>query len=169
MMVAESTNAVETVAADLERIKAALAESRPLRLFVASPIVSEEKKRGVLREVFGTSVGETTLSFLNLVIEKHRENILPEIIEQYLALRDERYGIVNVDVVAAVELAPQQEQRLAEQLERSTRRKVRLRFSLDRTIRGGLLVKIGDTVLDATVRHQLERLRDQLAHGALPL
>lgn len=167
MMAAESANAVETIAADLEHIKTALVQSRPLRLFVASPIVSEERKRSVFREVFGPSVSETTLSFLHLLIEKQREDTLPEIIEQYLALRDERDGIVNVDVAAAVDLEPHQEQRLAVQLERYTQRKVRLRFSLDPTLRGGLLVKIGDTVLDATVQHQLERLRDRLAHGPL--
>jgi F-type H+-transporting ATPase subunit delta len=86
---------------------------------------------------------------------------------QYHALRDERYGIVNVDVAGAIEITPQQQQRLAEQLERYTRKKVRLRFSIDKALQGGLRVKIGDTVLDATIKHQLELLREKLAHGQL--
>ncbi len=167
MMTTDSTATIDTIAADLELIRNTLQTSRGLRRLVASPIVSGERKRNVFRELFGTRVSRTTLSFLELLTEKQRETILPEIIEQYLALRDERYGIVNVDVAAAIEVTPQQEQRLVEQLERYTRKKVRLRFTVDKALQGGLRVKIGDTVLDASIKHQLALLRERLAHGQL--
>ncbi len=167
MMTADSPEAVDAIAGDLERIGKPLETSRELRLFVASPIVPIEKKKRVFQELFGSRVGSTTLSFLELLTEKQREGLLPDVIEQYHALRDERYGIVTVDVAGAIEITPQQQQRLAEQLERYTRKKVRLRFSIDKALQGGLRVKIGDTVLDATIKHQLELLREKLAHGQL--
>lgn len=167
MMTTDSTAAIDTIAADLELIRNTLETSRALRRLVASPIVSVERKRNVFRELFGARVSRTTLSFLELLTEKQRETILPEIIEQYHALRDERYGIVNVDVAAAIEVTPQQEQRLAAQLERYTKKKVRLRFTIDKALQGGLRVKIGDTVLDASIKHQLALLRERLAHGQL--
>lgn len=167
MMTADSTTAIDTIAADLELIKNALETSRELRRFMASPIVSVERKQRVFRELFGSRVSSTTLSFLDLLTEKQRENILAEVIQQYHALRDERYGIVNVDVATAIEVTQQQEKRLAEQLERYTQKKVRLRFTIDKAIQGGLRVKIGDTVLDASITHQLALLRERLAHGQL--
>ncbi len=167
MMTTDSTAAIDAIAADLELIRKTLEASRELRRLVASPIVSVERKQRVFRELFGARVNSITLSFLELLTEKQREKILPEVIEQYLALRDERYGIVNVDVAAAIEVTPQQERRLAEQLERYTKKKVRLRFTIDKAILGGLRVKIGDTVLDASVKHQLALLRERLAHGQL--
>jgi F-type H+-transporting ATPase subunit delta len=167
MMTADSPEAIDTIAGDLELIEKALETSRELRLFVARPIVPIDKKKRVFQELFGSRVSTITLSFIELRTEKQRESILPEVIVQYCALRDERYGIVNVDVAGAIEITPQQQQRLAEQLERYTRKKVRLRFSIDKALQGGLRVKIGDTVLDATIKHQLELLREKLAHGQL--
>lgn len=165
MMTADSTSAVDGIAADLELINATMADSRQLRLLLASPVVSVPRKIAVLRELFARRTGTTTMAFLELLVEKQRESLLADIIRQFFALRDERYGIVNVDVRAAVELTPQQTQRLTEKLERLTAKKVRVRFALDKALRGGLKVTIGDTVLDASIQRQLELLREQLAHG----
>lgn len=167
MMTADSNAAIDSIAADLELLRSALAASRELRLLLASPVVSVPRKKSILRELFAQRIEATTMTFLELLVEKQREALLADIIQQFFALRDESYGIVNVDVSAAVELTPQQTQRLMEKLERLTSKKVRVRFSLDRALRGGLKVKIGDTVLDASLQHQLEMLREQLAHGHL--
>ena len=164
-MTADSTTAVDGIAADLELINAAMANSRQLRLLLTSPVVSVPRKIAVLRELFARRTGTTTMAFLELLVEKQRESLLADIIRQFFVLRDERYGIVNVDVRAAVELTPQQTQRLTEKLERLTAKKVRVRFALDKALRGGLKVTIGDTVLDASIQRQLELLREQLAHG----
>ena len=94
-----------------------------------------------------------------------RERHLGEIIEEFEALRDEKYGIVNVDVTSAIEFTPSQRKDLADELERYTRKKVRVRIAVDKAIKGGLVVRIGDTVLDASVRRQLEILRERFLSG----
>ena len=165
MMTADSPKAIDEIAGDLDSIKKTLDASRGLRRLVASPIVSAEKKLGIFRELFAKHVSSTTMSFIELLIEKQREGSLSEVIEQYNALRDEKYGIINVDVSSAVEIAPEQEKSLAERLERYTRKKVRVRFSLDKSLKGGLVVKIGDTVLDSSIKRQLELMREQFVHG----
>jgi F-type H+-transporting ATPase subunit delta len=165
MMTADAPDAIDEIAGDLEQIKKVFNFSRELRRLLDSPIVAAEKKMDILRELFAARVGKTTLSFLALLIEKQREGLLLDVAEQYLALRDLKYGIVNVDVASAVEMTPQQEKNLSEKLEHYTKKKVRVRFSLDKALKGGLRVKIGDTVLDASVRRQLELVREQFLHG----
>jgi F-type H+-transporting ATPase subunit delta len=105
------------------------------------------------------------MAFLELLVEKQREENLLGIIEQFLVLRDAKYGIVNVEVASAVEITTQQEKNLSEKLEHYTRKKVRIRFSLDNALQGGLVVRIGDTVLDASIKRQLELMREQFAGG----
>jgi F-type H+-transporting ATPase subunit delta len=166
MLSADSAmNMIDAIAGDLEIIKKTLDGSRELRLFLVSPVVKAEKKTAVLRELFASRIGKVTMTLLELLTEKHREAILPEVIEQYGGLRDAKYGIVNVDVSSAVEISEQQEQNLSEKLEQYTKKKVRVRFALDSSLKGGMVVRIGDTVLDASVKRQLELMRERLTEG----
>lgn len=158
-------NMIDAIAGDLETIRKTLEGSRELRLFLASPIVKAERKTALLRELFASRVGTVTMTLLELLTEKHREAILPELIEQYGALRDVRYGIVNVDVASAVAISQEQEKNLSEQLEAYTKKKVRIRFALDSSLKGGMVVRIGDTVLDASVKRQLELIRERFVEG----
>lgn len=165
MMTAESTKAIDQLAGDLETIKQLFDADRTFRLFVNSPVVPAEKKMLVFREIFGKKIGKASMEFLEMITHKGREHALPVIVDQFLALRDEKYGIVNVDVSSAVEITKQQQESLTAKLEQFTRKKVRIRFSQDKALQGGLMVRIGDTVLDASVKHQLEVMRERFAHG----
>jgi F-type H+-transporting ATPase subunit delta len=106
--------------------------------------------------------------FLALLVQKRREQHLAEIASQFSALRDEKQGVVTADVTAAVDLSPGQQQELGRRLERATSKRVRLRLRRDPAIGGGILVQIGDTVFDASVRHQLTVLRERLLSGESP-
>jgi F-type H+-transporting ATPase subunit delta len=165
MAAAEQQKNIDGTAKDLGVIGKILQDSRELRLLVASPVISPAKKRAVLNELLATRVGKETLRFINLLISKSREGILPDLIEQYKELHDEKLGIVNVSVRTVVELNYAQEKDLRSQLERMTGRKIRLQTMIDRTIRGGLVIRIADTVLDASVSHQLERMRELFVAG----
>lgn len=165
MMTADSPKAIDEIAGDLETIKKVFDGSRELRRFIDSPIISSEKKLSILRELFISRVSKKTMSFIELLIEKQREDSMLGIVEQYMVLRDAKYGIINVDVSSAVEITPQQGKNLSEKLGEYTKKKVRVRFALDTALKGGLVVKIGDTVLDASVKRQLELMREQFVHG----
>lgn len=165
MAAAESANTIESTAKDMETISGTLSASRDLRLMVASPVVPPAKKLAVFRELFGSAASKETMTFLELLTAKKREPHLANIIEQFGVLRDEKLGIVNVDVASAIEFSPSQEKDLQNELERYVRKKVRVRFAVDTAIKGGLVVRIGDTVLDASVRRQLEILRERFVAG----
>ena len=166
MSVAVDHKAVDATADDLVLIRTALADSRELRMLLASPIIQEAKKARVLQAVFEKRIGKLTLLFLDLLVRKQREVFLDDMIHRFLDLRDEMRGLVTVDVTAAVDLDAKQTKALTKELERTTGKSVELRLTRDASIMGGLVVRIGDTVHDASVRRQLARLRAMFAGEA---
>jgi F-type H+-transporting ATPase subunit delta len=118
-----------------------------------------------MRDLFGKRVDRLTMAFLDLLVSKQREALIPEIVEQFLALRDEMMGIVNADVTSAVELTKPQQKAVARTLEQQTGKQVRTSFAVSSGIRGGLVVRIGDTVFDGSLAHQLKILRERFAQG----
>lgn len=165
MGAAEETRVAEAVTRDLQLVTETLRSSRDLRLLVASPIIRAGKKASVFKALFSSRVSPQTMVFIDLLIAKQREELLEDTIREYMALRDKMLGIVNIRVVSAVELTKPQVDALQAQLERYTGKKVRMHLLLDPAIKGGLVVRVGDTVLDASVRHQLEVLGERFAHG----
>lgn len=160
---AEQHGLIDAVGADLEAISTIVRESRELRLLLSSPLVSPQRKGTVIDALLARRVNTHTLSFLHFLLGKHREGLLLDIIEQFAELRDAKQGIVTVDVRSAVSVAPPQEEELRSRLQNYTGKKVRLHMTVDPAVKGGLVVRIGDTVLDASIKRQLERLREHLA------
>jgi F-type H+-transporting ATPase subunit delta len=165
MEVTEEVKAVDSAALDLAMVGATIRGSRELQLLLASPVIPTVRKKRALKEIFGTRVGVLTMQILELLTTKGREGILPEVIEEFALLRDERAGVVTAEVTSAVDATKEQEEALRRRLEGSTGKTVRLRWRKDPAIRGGLVVRVGDTVLDASIRRQLERLRERLLFG----
>ena len=155
-----------TIADDLLVVKEALDASRELRMMLASPVVPTEKKQSVLKEVFKKKISETVQGFLFEIAEKGRENMLPEILHHYFVMRDVEQGIVRVQVKTSVEFSAKQEKELAKHLESMTKKKVEITFSLDTALKGGFIARVGDTVLDGSVRRQLEIMRTKLTNGS---
>jgi F-type H+-transporting ATPase subunit delta len=166
MSVAQDLDAVDTASVSLAMIGRVLGASRELRLLLASPIVPESKKASIVRELFQGRVAEPAMAFLDLLVRKHREVHLAEVITQFQALHDELRNTVTVEVTSAVTLKRDQEKALKAGLERRTGKTVRLLLAGDPSIMGGLVIRIGDTVLDASVTHQLARLREQFAKSS---
>jgi F-type H+-transporting ATPase subunit delta len=166
MAAAVEENTLERTGADLELIGRVLGESRDFRLLVVSPVISTARKSEVFSAVFGGRVGHSTLAYLLLLIKKNREEILPAMIEEFRILLNRRLGIQEVDVTAAVELSKAEQEAITARLQAHTGKKVCLKVRIDPGIRGGLVVRVGDTVLDASVSRQLELLRERLAAGA---
>ena len=166
MGAAEESKAVDAVARDLEVLRATLGASRDLRRLLDSPIVSPARKRAILKEIFGSRFGPLATQFIELMVEKGREGLLPAAIEQWYALRDDRMGVVTVDVTTAVELSADQTREITAALERTTGNTIRVRAITDAAIKAGLIFRIGDTVHDGSIRRQLERLRECLVTGS---
>jgi F-type H+-transporting ATPase subunit delta len=165
MTVVEEAGILEQTAAEIQLIGQTVKESRELQLFLMSPIIPLLRKRTVMRALFASRVGTTTMAFLELLVTKQRERLLGDVADQFMALRDEKQGIVEVHVTSAVPMTSEQEQMLANEMRQFTQKAVRPRMYVDPRIRGGLIIRVGDTLLDGSVVHQLEILRGRFAES----
>ena len=158
----EDSNVFDKASEDVELIYNTLNESRELRIALASPVISEEKKNILIDEIFGGKVSKETLNFLHFVVKKNREDILFDISKRFLELRDDKQDVVNAVVTTVIELDDDEKALFEKQLEKYTNKKVRISYKIDDKIIGGFKVKIKDELLDASVSHQLELLKKRL-------
>ena len=159
---AEEGNFLDQIVEELQVIKEVLEHSRDLVHALRSPLVKGDKKIHILEEVFHGSVGEKMFLFLKLIARKKRAGLLPEIIDEFQILLDEKRGIINVDVTSAVQLSDEQTDELVTMLAAFTGKKIRARMAVNEQFIGGVAVKIGDTIYDGSISHQLQVLRQTL-------
>lgn len=133
--------------------------------FLESPKISAAQKNEVLFQAFGDRVPRHFLRFLQTLVRKRRQMLIPEISSEYDKLLDVHEGRVHASVTVARETSTADEARIAEQLSRVIGKTVVPHTSVNPAILGGVIVKIGDTVMDGSVRRRLARLRGRiLAH-----
>jgi F-type H+-transporting ATPase subunit delta len=140
-------------------------DNRELRLFFYSPYFSsDEKKNGVERVV--SDADERLLNFLKLLAERHRMPALPRIRRQFDSLWREENQILPVSVTSAVVLDDTLVKNIGERIEEQTRRRVDLSSNVDPDVLGGLVLRVGNMVMDASVRSRLEQVRKQVTKAA---
>lgn len=163
---AERLSKTDVVDRDVEFIRASLSGSRELVSFFESPVISREKKESAVRALFDGKIGALSLQFLTLLIRKEREPILSDILAAYQEMRDEQLNIVEAQVRVAEEMSEAEQKKLSAALSEMTGKKIRLEVSQETDLIGGLVIRIGDTVYDGSVQHQLERLRHRMEAGS---
>jgi F-type H+-transporting ATPase subunit delta len=150
---------------ELGQFAEALDEDRNLQVFLFSPYFSsDEKKQGVRRIV--SDADERTLNFLELLAERHRMPALFRIRRIFDGLWADERKLLPVTVTSATELDQGLVDEIGKRIEEQTGRQVELSSDVDPDVLGGLRVRVGNMVLDATVRNRLERLRKQVAKAA---
>lgn len=159
---ASKSNAVDAVESDLGLVGYALESSPALWDAMVSPIIPPAKKRQILGDIFEGKVHEITLAYLRLLADKRREEAIRQTESEYVILANEARGIVLAEVTSATPLDEDQEARLVSKLSATTGKQIQLSKRVDLSAIGGVLVRIGDTVIDGSVRGQLAALREQL-------
>lgn len=156
-------NIFDRVSKDIELVYHTFAESRELRALLKNPVIKPSQKNSILSEIFKDKVSSEIISFFSFVIDKNRENILYEILKEFLVICDSKNGILRANIKSASELSTEVRKKLTDTLESKTNKKVEASFSLDKNLIGGFTVKIEDTVYDASVKQQLQNLRKKFA------
>jgi ATP synthase F1 delta subunit len=160
--VAEEHDRVDVVREQLGQFTDALAGSRELELFFFSPYFStEEKKQGLDKAVEGAD--DIIRNFLAVLIENHRMPALMRIRREFDQLWREANKMLPVQVTSAVPLDESVHARIGEEIGRQTGRKVELSANVDPDVLGGIVLRVGNSILDASIRTRLERLRKQVA------
>ena len=143
----------------------AVSEQRDLQVFFFSPYFSiEEKKEGLDKAVQGAD--EIVLNTLHLLIEKHRMPALFRIRDQLDKLWEEENRLLAVDLTSAIELDDRTVKRVRDAIAEQTDRRIQLKTHVDPEILGGIVLRVGNSILDASIRNRLEQLRRQVARAA---
>jgi F-type H+-transporting ATPase subunit delta len=154
---------VDQVANDMRYLHETQAENKELVNLFNSPIVSSAKKNEVLKEVFAQFEAIST-SFLTMVVNKGRESYLPEMSYSFIQQVKEYKGIVPVELVSAVALDDNTKKNILAKIEGSVKGSLEVSETIDPSIIGGFIVKMGDRRIDASVSSQLNKLKQSLTH-----
>jgi F-type H+-transporting ATPase subunit delta len=162
--VARDERKLDEVREQLGQVAEAVDQNRDLQVFFFSPYFStEEKVQGLGRIVDGGD--PIVLNFLGLLIEKHRMPAIFRIRQRFEALWQEENKVLPVQITSAIELSDDTVRSIGDRIGERTGRKVELTSEVDPDILGGLVLQVGNNVLDASIRNRLENLRKQVARG----
>lgn len=153
----------DVAVAQLREIEQMFAQSAELRNAMATPSIQPSQKRGSVGKILDEiSVSPLIRNFIFVVVDHKRAALLPEIRESFETLIDQRMGFVQANVTSAAPLNPRQNSELESELSRVAGKQVILKFSVDPSLLGGVVARIGSTVYDGSIRGQLQQMRREL-------
>ena len=162
--VAREQGKLDVLKDQLGAVADAISEKPELATFFFSPYFStQEKKEGLAKAV--TRADEALVNFLELLIEKHRMPALFRIRRRYDDLWAKENQLLPVAITSAVELDSKTVKAISDKIAERTGKEVELETSVEPDILGGLVVRVGNSILDASIRNRLEQLRKQVARG----
>jgi F-type H+-transporting ATPase subunit delta len=157
---ADERKVLDAVADDLRALRAMLRDSADLRRLIRSPVLSrEEQAKGIAAVAETAQVSPITRNFLGLLAQNRRLFALPEMIDGYLHRLAEARGEVTAHVITAQDLSPAQREAVNEQLRKAVGRKVAVDVEIDPGLLGGLVVRVGSRMVDASLKSKLNRLQ----------
>jgi F-type H+-transporting ATPase subunit delta len=158
----QAEDELDRVEDELYRFGKLLESNYELKQALSDQGVQKEQRTKVLEELLADKVSPHTLGLLTFVVEQGRARQLPKILERVSDLAAEARQSVVAEVRTAVPLDDDQQERLAEGLSKATGKNVELKVIIDPSVMGGVVAKVGETVIDGTVRRRLEQLREQV-------
>ena len=159
----KSNDALKETTNDMNIVSQFLVNSSDLKKFLASPVITREAKRNVVKDVLGEQIAASTLKFLLLLIDRNRIALVDEIAQRYLELSYKQESIEVAKVISSIQLSPQQQQNLAEKLKTITGAKqIKLALKVDANLIGGFTVEIGSKYIDTSIRGQLRQISNLL-------
>jgi F-type H+-transporting ATPase subunit delta len=161
LKVTDPEGSTEETEALLLALKDAYRKDKGLRALLSHPSVPRSAKKSLLHRAFEGKCARSFLEFLDLLVRKNRLELIPDISDLYDRLADASHGIVRVQVRSWRPLSEAHRQKLQEGLGRMVGKKVLLEAQADPALKGGMLVHIGDTVIDGSVAHHLKVLGEQ--------
>ena len=158
-------NDLEPILADIDQLRELMEHSEEFTQLIQSPVLSPQFKSETFQALFTDTLQPLTINFFKLLALKQRERSLIPIMDVFSEIVDEAAGRLVAKVTTAVPITSEQAERLTAQLSAYSGKQVRLETITDTQIQGGFIVQLDDTVFDASVASQLQRLKQQLAKG----
>ncbi|PZD74800.1 ATP synthase subunit delta [Acaryochloris thomasi RCC1774] len=163
MSVAQSNNITNEVGEDVRGILEMLQSSDDLKEFLTNPLTKAEAKKGVLEQLLQSKIQPYLFNFLMLLVDRRRTFLLEAICRHYQSLLRKLNNTILAEVISAIELNESQRQQIIAKVQQMTEaNQVELAASIDKDLIGGVIIKIGSEVLDASIRGQLRRMTTSL-------
>jgi F-type H+-transporting ATPase subunit delta len=147
---------------DFLDMESMIEQSRELKLFLLSPIINPVKKHKIIREIFSGRVSDLTMRFIDILCERRREGLLYDICLDYQELLNQKRGIAEARIKTSIEIPEAGKKALVERLRKYTGKEIKPVFKLDKDIKGGFVAQVNDTIIDASIKRQLEMMREKL-------
>lgn len=151
----------------IQDVSNAMEDDATLHLFLESPKISEAQKSAVLSEALADRVPRHFLRFLLALVRKRRQMLIPEIATEFHNLVDQSEGRIHANVTVARETSEVERNEIAEQLSRVLGKQAMLHVNVNPAILGGVIVKVGDTVMDGSIRKRLATLKVRILEGSV--
>lgn len=157
-------NKLERVLEDVQALKKA-AGQRDLLLLLKSPIVNPSKKATILKEIFEGKFDELTMAFVNLIVDKGRESVLPEIADAFIEQYREMKNISTIKLITATPWNDAQIEGIRKKIlgTDNSKQAVEIISSVNPDLIGGFVIEFGDKLYNASVAHKLEQLRKEFS------
>lgn len=161
--VAAAEDVLDEVDDELFRFARTVEREGRLRDALTDPALPADRKRAVLADVLGERANPLTVNLLGFIVEQGRARDLPAIVDEMVALAAERRQAAVAEVRTAIPLDEEHARRLTEALELATGKRIDLKLVVDPTVVGGVVARVGDQVIDGSVRRRLELARERLS------
>ena len=157
---ADEKRQLDAVAGDLRGLLSTIEGSDDLRRMIRSPLFTRAEQTKAMTAILDKAgVGDMTRRFVLVVAENRRLFVLPQIIKAYVAELSRRRGEVTAEVTSAVQLSEAQQTALVEALRAKVGGKVQIEMKIDKSLIGGLIVKVGSRMIDSSLRSKLQRMQ----------
>ena len=164
--VARAEEMLDRVEEELTRLNKSLDSNAELREFLSNLQISSDGKKSALFQIFGGKISPITLHWINMVVDQGRQRRLPVIIEAFLKLTEDAREKVTAEVITSIPLSEDLAKRLEQELSKVTKKRVFLKPMVDDSILGGVIVKIENKVIDGSVKHRLEEIKNEMIKTA---
>jgi F-type H+-transporting ATPase subunit delta len=162
---AKDAGSLDVVKKDIELLFQCIREIPDLQYVILSPVIRASEKTKLFGEMFRTSFDNLTISFVNLVLERRREEFLAGISRHFLTLMKSEQGIQAAELVTAVPIDEALRQSILKLIARKFNAKVELNEALDEKLIGGFILRVGDQQLDASIASKLKRIQEELINS----
>jgi F-type H+-transporting ATPase subunit delta len=153
---------LEIIATDIHQLNSFSVKDKNFLNFLEAPQVPTEQKKALLKTLFLTRLSPRLLLFVDLLLDKHRTALLPDIADQFGKLMEDYRGQIKARVITAVHLPDDAKEHLRIKLEKMTGKKIEVIHKIDKSIIGGMVIYLHNMVIDQSIRHQLSELRNNL-------
>lgn len=165
MQAAKEAGSIDVVTSDLKEVQRTIESSRDFEIYLKSPVIRSLDKKKAIKEIFDGKLNELTDSFLQLLAHKGRENFIPSIVAEYITIYNQQHNILPIKVTTAVEIDEPAKQNILNEVKERTGMNLEGEFTVDPAIKGGVVIRMDDMVIDSSLRNKLNDLYKRLATG----